>query len=68
MTKANRRNPWMMALYAVLVAYNAFGLGQELLGGDPVWWKVALRLLGLSIFGFAFHAEMKKPKAEPVSR
>jgi hypothetical protein len=57
----------MMALYAALLALNAFWLGQEVLSGDPVWWKVALRLLGIGIFGFAFYSETKKPKVEPTS-
>lgn len=66
--RANGRKTWLIVLYAALVAVNAFWLGQELLSGDPVWWKVALRLLGVVVFSFAFHSETKKPKADPVGR
>jgi hypothetical protein len=65
--QANRRNSWMMALYAAMVALNAVLLVLDLLIGDSTWWNVALRVLGIALFGFALNRERKKPKAGPVS-
>ncbi len=66
--KASRRRLLGMWGYAILCALNVFGLAEEFLNGETVWWKVMLRTLAVVVFGLAFLSEKNKPKAEPVSR
>jgi hypothetical protein len=66
--KANQRRLTVMWSYAILCALNVFGLGEEFLNGETVWWKVLLRSLAAVAFGLGFLSEKNKPKVEPVSQ
>ncbi len=66
--KPGRRRLLGMWGYAILCALNVFGLAEELLNGETVWWKVVLRALAAVVFGLAFLSEKNKPRAELVSR